>query len=1088
MQLTSEQARAVRSWQRGDICVVAGPGSGKTRVLVERIRWLILDRDVAPERILAITFTEKAAFEMRSRLVGDATASREDRIKFQAAQISTIDAFCNRLLKENALEAGVDPGFEILDETASRDLLFGAIERALEAEFSRGGAPLAAFLAAYVPGSSGQTRGDAFGLRDDIAAVVRRIRSYGCDPFLAEPRDPRQELAAALKALATATGSAKLADLARRLEAARKPAERTALITETELETKPIRKAGKLKGLVAKIKEELLPACRAAVVLESNRVPRKWLLQAVRRTLRDFDAAKRAAGRLDFDDVLAKAGDLLESGGGPGLRFEHVLIDEFQDTNPLQIRLVERLLEAHGENRPVRFVVGDINQSIYGFRHADQNVFRAYREDIQKRGGEVVRLTENFRSRPEILAIVRTLLPGGSDSGVERHSLQGVYRFSPKDRPSCEVQVVSAGGEVAPEWEAAWIASRLHAFRRGLRLADRRAEPGQTRPLQWGDVAILVRTHSRAAILAAALRQRGVPCELSGGRNLFQSPEVVELAAFLRVLRNPRDEISLAAVLKSPFGGVGDAVLLQLKMRHSNLADFISGPVPATGIDAASSARLERIGKWIRRCRADRATMSVRSLLGRAASACGYRSYLARSEDAAQALANLDRLLDWIGRREAQGEAGLDAVSEALDRALETRPLESESSDRAGGGESVAVLTMHAAKGLEFPVVVLASLQSGSRGTVPGLLFSDSSGLGARWREPFGPEPAADAAYRAIAGDIRERERQEADRLFYVAMTRAEEHLVLSAAFPAAPQRKNWSKLVFDRLGIDPKEASSAEPEERRAGDARFVLRSASSGPPSTLEDNGIRVVSPAVLRPLPPSAQGDYLAAVTSVAMFAQCPRRYFLSRYLGLDGAGGVPRPDEPTEDVPAPLRDGTDASEFGDLVHRHLAGEFVEAMPAVRRLADRFRAHELGKRVERATRVDREMSLVFAVDDFLLRGTIDLLFEEGGERILLDYKTDRVPPAALQRSARRYAPQIQLYAAGLARSSRPASRALLFYLRTGAAIDIDIGERALEGARELVAAFFDAQASQAYPLRTGSHCLRCPHYGGDCPAELA
>ena len=341
VQLTSEQARAVRSWQRGDVCVVAGPGSGKTRVLVERIRWLILDRNVAPERILAITFTEKAAFEMRSRLVGDSAVSRQDRIKFQAAQISTIDAFCNRLLRENALEAGVDPGFEILDETASRDLLLGAIERALDAEFARGGAPLGAFLAAYAPGSSGPTRGDAFGLRDDIAAVVRRIRSYGCDPFLAEPADPGQELASALKALATGHRQRQAGGSGREgLEAASEPAERAALVAETEVHTKRIRKAGKLKGLVGEIKEELLPACRAAVVSECNRVPRKWLLQAVRRTLRDFDAAKRAAGRMDFDDVLAKAGDLLGSDGRPGLRFEHVLIDEFQDTNPLQVRLV----------------------------------------------------------------------------------------------------------------------------------------------------------------------------------------------------------------------------------------------------------------------------------------------------------------------------------------------------------------------------------------------------------------------------------------------------------------------------------------------------------------------------------------------------------------------------------------------------------------------------------------------------------------------------------------------------------------------------------------------------------------------------
>ncbi len=1078
----------MRSWQRGDICVVAGPGSGKTRVLVERIRWLILNRGVAPERILAITFTEKAAYEMRSRLLGDASASPEERIGFQAAQISTIDAFCNRLLRENALEAGVDPGFEILDETASRDLLHGAIDQALEAEFARGGAPLQAFLASYAPGTSRQAHGGAFGLRDDIAALVHRIRSYGCDPFLVEPSDPRAALAAALEALAEAKHLEALPELARRLVAASEPVERAALIEEIERETKSVRKAGKIKELVGEIKDALLPACRAAAVSASNRIPRNWLLQTVRRTLRTFDAAKRAAGRMDFDDVLAIAGDLLESGGGPRLRFEHVLIDEFQDTNPLQVRLVERLLEAHGENRPVRFVVGDINQSIYGFRHADQNVFRAYRAGIEKGGGDVVRLAANFRSRPDILATVRTLLPGGPGSGVEQHSLEGVYRFPPKERPSCEVQVVSAGGDAAPEWEAAWIARRLHALRHHLRLADRRAGAGRTRPLRWGDVAILVRTHARAARLDSALRQRGVPCELSGGRNLFQSPEIAELAALLRVLRNPRDEISLAALLKSPFCGVDDTVLLRLKMQHENLADCLYGPMPVAGVDAASARQLESLRGLIECCRADRATVPVRSLLARAISACAYRSYLAGLDDGSQAVTNLDRLLEWIGRREEQGDVGFDAISEALDRALEIQPVEAESPDRTSGGDSVEILTMHAAKGLEFPVVVLASLQSASRGAVPGLLFSDSNGLGARWREPFGPEPAPDAAYRAIASDIQTREQEEADRLLYVAQTRAEEHLVLSAAFPGVPKRQNWSGLVFDRLAIDPREAPSGEPEERKVGDVRFVYHSASSSPPTLSEDNAIKLSGPAILQPLPPAAQADYLAAVTSVAMFAQCPRRYFLSRYLGLDSSGGVPWPHDSLPDEPKPPRDGTGASEFGEQVHLHLAGELPEAKPAVRRLADRFRAHELGRRVGRAKRVDREMSFVFTVSDFLLRGTIDLLFEEGSERILVDYKTDRVPEAGLQRAARRYAPQIQLYAAGLAKSSRPASRAVLFYLRPGKAVDIDISDQALERAHALGRAFVDAQASQNYPMRTGRHCLRCPHYGGNCPAKLS
>lgn len=1092
MQLTPEQARAVQSWQRGDICVTAGPGSGKTRVLVERLRWLVLERGVAPERILAITFTEKAAYEMRSRLVAHSSLTAGQRSALRNAQVSTIDAFCSRLLKENALQAGVDPAFEVLDEAESKSLLRQAVHQVLDAALAEGGQPLADFLASYAPAGLRPPRGAAFALQEDLAQLVPRARSLGCEPFLKESGVPLPALIRVLRGLAEVKDRPDLRELADRFAAARPEdtAGLASLLAAAKERAARLRKQGKAKTSVRELKDELLPACEAALVAAANGPARRWLLAVLRRILENFGMAKAAAGRLDFDDMLARAAALLRADDPPELAFEHVLIDEFQDTNPLQVQLVDSLLRAHGELPPVRFVVGDINQSIYGFRHADQNVFREFRETVAERGGEIVRLLENFRSHADILAAVHRLLPGGGTSGVEAHRLLGGNRFPAHAAPRVEVLIVAEGGDNALEREAAWLAQRLLQLKASLRVADRTRQAGSSRNLAWSDIAVLVRTHDRAARFAAVLRQYGIPSQTGGGRGLFQAGETVELAAFLRILRNPRDEISLAAVLKSAFCGINDATLLRLKVASRNLADSLEPPLPPdVERDPATARRLQAFRELLRVCRADCDTLPVRRLLARAVAACGYRSALGHRDDGSRALANLDRLLEWLDRRAEQGFGGVDRLSEALDDALEYQPTERDAPHPGAQGAAVEVLTMHAAKGLEFPVVAVASLQSDVQSGPTGLHFSDQYGLGARWRRPF-DRVAEDPAYRLTAAAMRQREREEADRLLYVALTRAEERLLLSASFPRAPQRKNWCKPLFGRFGLDPQEPGTGEPETRVVEGLRFrYLRTDREPAPPGAANADPAHGGPEILRPLPATAQADFTAAVTSIAVFAECPRKYYLSRFLGLAEPPSPLAYDAAADPAGSADRDGLDASEFGEQVHRYLAGrlEAAAVKPAGRRLADKFQNHELGRRAARAECVAKELSFVFAVGGPVLRGTIDLLFEEGGERILVDYKTDSVPRARLRAAAERYAPQLQLYAAGLALSGQPADRAVLFFLRRAAPIDIDIGPPALAHARRLAADFFDAQSQHEFPLRTGGHCRQCPHFRGPCPAKL-
>jgi len=217
------------------------------------------------------------------------------------------------------------------------------------------------------------------------------------------------------------------------------------------------------------------------------------------------------------------------------------------------------------------------------------------------------------------------------------------------------------------------------------------------------------------------------------------------------------------------------------------------------------------------------------------------------------------------------------------------------------------------------------------------------------------------------------------------------------------------------------------------------------------------------VLDPEVVSGQYDSAVAVISVAMFQACPRRYYLSRYLGLE-----PTPDRP----------GTGAIELGLDVHSALAGEAVDSAEA-RALAARFQSSDLGRRAEAATRVEREFDFLFETDDVIVRGQIDLWFEEGGELVIVDYKTDRD-----EAGAEGYALQLRLYALALERyAGRRPDRAVLYYLRSNRMVEISLTEADLAGARDAVRELKQAQDQLQFPLRPGDQCRRCLFWGGIC-----
>jgi CRISPR-associated protein Cas4 len=322
--------------------------------------------------------------------------------------------------------------------------------------------------------------------------------------------------------------------------------------------------------------------------------------------------------------------------------------------------------------------------------------------------------------------------------------------------------------------------------------------------------------------------------------------------------------------------------------------------------------------------------------------------------------------------------------------------------------------------------------------------FSSTLGLGWKWRNPVTGEAVPSRVHKLIQEQQKVLDKAEENRLLYVAMTRAEDRLVLSYA--DKKKKSPWQKIA--EAAVAEVTSSTEFPE--------LPLRPA---PESNVPS--VDLILPMAV----PAGQYDSTASVTSVALFDACPRKYYLSRYLGFE---------------PEPEEQGTGAIELGLEVHRALAGQEVDS-PEARRLSARFEASPLGRRAAQAQRVERELDVLFALEDVVLKGQIDLWFEVGGELILVDYKSGRDESRSGE-----YALQLRLYALAVLRyTGRLPDRAVLYYLWSENAVDVSLGEEELSGAKKKVGELREAQEKLIFPMKPGLQCQRCPFYKGLCPA---
>ncbi len=1081
MNLNEAQRRAIHRLGQ-DICVVAGPGSGKTRVLIERFAWLVREKQIQPERILAITFTEKAATNIKKRLIEEFLDDPEKRQAIERAYVSTIHGFCTRLLRENAVAAGVDMAFGVLDDAQSRWLLSRAARRALDELLEERPGELQKILELLHVSTS------PFGYQKDLVetliSVYEEVRTAGESVRELMARSPRAEMGLedvirAVKKLVALPDEWTTEKRREKREALAEWAERAGRVASSPvsrehfkiLAAMPSNRRGLTKTTSAELQEiltKIVPAVRSHLVTKYFAPLHAVLIEALQRLDENYRERKREAAALDFSDLEEYVLRLLRNRQAIRHRiqnqFDHVLMDELQDTNRLQWKILDLI------RRPDRFfAVGDINQSIYGFRRADPEVFAEYEKSVAATSQhQVDRLLTNYRSRQEILDTVNGVLKG--EEGIEPNVLTAGKEFSAAGEPVTEVAIILGdNGADAAIGEAWWIAKRIQELAREM-------------PDRLDRIAVLCRTRTSLRLIQNVLRQAGVPCLMSGNRALMEAREVRDLVQLLAVIANTGDEVSLTGVLRSPLVGIGDETLLRLKCA-GDLWEALSGlgRLDTSAWDEQDVERLRWFVSLAEELRCNRDDLPAETLLTRAIDDSGYLTALD-----IHARGNVERFL---ARLRQSHENRPKPLSLLLEEIAWLREVGSEAEAPPGeAANAVQLLTIHGAKGLEFSVVFVAALQKGGGSALPPLCYAPAKGLGVKWRNPAGGNGVGDVVYSDLEEQRKLRALQEENRLLYVAMTRAEERLILTQALHARAKSKGrWATLVRGRFGLVdkvPKECDLSAGLPGGTTRVRVVVtkgeRQAASIALPVKQEQEEEAETPPVI-----SGQFDSVIPVTHLSEFAVCPRRYYLGRYLGFDPGRKVLITEE--GDDFDPHSDGPPGgAEVGTEVHRLLAGLPVEkpSEEAVRLVAA-FNDSDLARRIQAADRVEKEFGFQMEINGVILRGQVDVWFDEGGELVVADYKTDRFDSEEEGSRLVPYRLQLRLYALALERlEGRLPREALLHFLRSGKTMAVSLEEKALAAAREVIGSLAEAQERLEFPPREQEECRRCSFHRNLCP----
>ncbi|HEY8082104.1 MAG TPA: UvrD-helicase domain-containing protein [Solirubrobacterales bacterium] len=1089
---TREQTAAIAATGR-DVLVEAGAGTGKTGVIVERYCRLVCDEGVSPDAVLAFTFTEKAAAELRQRIRAALQAradtgserARELVGEIGRAWVTTIHGFCNRVLAGHPVAAGIDPRIRVLDHAEAERAASEAFDEALEEFLAEGDEAREQTLAAF----------DIDGLRSIVVDAHDELRSRGfAEPRL--PKPPAPDAARAVQRAADAS-SATLEELPA-TSIHRERVERALAVLDGAGGRLP--SLDQLMGLRSTSTAKSMEAYRDAIEMAVTSVAEagegavaySHVAALLELFSARFQAAKERRAGVDFEDLQILATRLLEQGEvgeSYRARFAHLLVDEFQDTNRLQLRLIEAL---RGPRTEV-MVVGDELQSIYGFRHADLDVFREQRRAIESDPkAEATALSGNFRSSPEVIGAVNAI---GEKLLDDAFRPLRVGAMPNRDGPQGEGPAVELLLTAREGWDGEGIDLEplADATTPLNQLAEARFVAARLRELvdagvERGNMVVLLRAFTHLDAYEDSLERAGLRPYVVGGRGYWSQQQVADVRALLATIANPLDDQALFGALASPACGVTPDTLWLLRAavgrgRHiwpaieqavgTGTAE-LAHPERLSQIAATDTTLLHRFAETIADLRERASRMPLADLIDTAVTETGYDLAVLMRPMGEARFANVRKLMRLAAEFEEREGRNLRGLLDFLASRAEA-DIEAMAATTVEGHDGVRIMTIHSAKGLEFDVVAIPQL--GRRllgsGRVPPLIIGhegEESRVGIQLRR-LGAASLNLFGYPELREKEQERDAEEELRLFHVAATRARERLILSGVVNPKPGKQTPGTPVVERIvdafGIDREHDSSAaisaplpraelkagfEPSELFSrvslpSPERAAELCATTGAKGSRPEIG-KGPAPLVQRH-PPSIPNRPLS-YTALAAYDNCAYRFYLERVLGLrqhrEGSGEASGPSREERTargrVVHELLEWSHANGWAEpteeLVRRFALAEALDAGAGdltgeLSGLVRSWLRSDLLRELLSAgsNRMGAEVPILLGIDGNVLRGSIDLLVErDGSPPLVVDYKTDRLNGESPAAHAARYATQRAIYALAVA-EAREAPQVELAYV---------------------------------------------------------
>jgi ATP-dependent helicase/nuclease subunit A len=1089
MMLRGRQTEAVDPSR--SVCVVAGAGTGKTHILIAKYIDL-LERGYSPNDILAMTFTRKAASEMRERVEVELekrvleSPSRWRYImdEFVWADISTFHSFCLKVLHEFPIEANVDPDFIIIDELQAKRLLEEALDACIHSPSRKSYKSICRLLCDtdewHVKGYLRELYKNRLfteeffkGLDKDDREIIEIWKSQFCEfqRDLFNILKSNRELRDIINELHRHASTCKKdKDAAMKYLRSIEP-----YLVELIERRSPdaflfaLNELSGIKGRVnmgssANWKPEDLKSVRDSYVrlqlfftankplleiqpgdesfLKYALIFLRDLREAFREYLKNADDLKRKIGGIDFNDMIYAAYRLFRdhrdlAQGHFHDRYRYILVDEFQDTDPIQCKIIWTILGNLDEASDRLFIVGDPKQSIYLFRDADVALFKEMQEIIHKGlKGKIVPLDINFRSAPEIVYFVNYLF----SQILSSSSKPWEFGYDPlevsceriNDHGSVELLLAPSArwSQERAKKEAEMMARRIQNIieieKREIYWDKCKNKLSSPRPAQYSDVAILLQRRTNLHYIEWALQKYGIPYHVSSGLGFYERQEIIDLFNLLKFLDNELDDIALYGILRSPYFGISDASLYKItKSGIGSLWSRIRMDIRQNE-GAAVMEAVSLLEDWLSRAH----LVPVTDLLHRIIESSKIYAVYGGLVEGDRIIANLEKFLQIARDAQKQGMTSITDFVSDLELLIEEVPMEGEGQIDAENENATKIMTVHASKGLEFPIVVIPEMASKGGRDHPTLMVDETLGIGLRVSDPTNEYKLRDTFQLQIL-KARQDEKSEAERkrLFYVAATRAKDHLILCGSIidgcvPSIEEGSTWLDWTYACLNINDEHIRSGtvsfqwpngspnitaipiidDPEDIPAETRERI--------PELIEVDKLylsKAESSEILHPVQVPEQ-EHIFSASEIEDYKLCPKKYS-DKYIT-----GIPNKHPLISDAEE------NGSIQGLIIHEIFQGKDATRVLKRYGISDANRERSYKKIYERfllsdimknVTEEYKELPFLARIDGTLFSGTIDrLIKKDDGSWNIIDYKTSKIYDDQIEKELGKYTSQLAIY----------------------------------------------------------------------------